>query len=69
MLRTLFHVKENRDAEYVDRGGKASGLKKTSIRAQRINPKYVADSGVQGPTAFGDELEFFPVLYSIEESR
>jgi hypothetical protein len=56
--------KENRDKAFIEAGGTAAGLKKTSTRNQLINPKYVEDSGVSGPTKFGDDTEMFSVLYS-----
>jgi hypothetical protein len=65
-MKTTFCSKANRDA--AARALKAQGVAvwKYSARAQRINPKYVADSGVSGPTQFGDELEFFSTLYMFE---
>jgi len=65
-VKTLFSSKANRDA--AAKAAKADGqvVRCYSVRAQRINPKYVVDSGVSGPTEFGDELEFFKTLYSFE---
>lgn len=65
-LRPLWSKKENRDRAFVEAGGTKAGLRKTSIKSQLINPKYVEDSGVKGPTAFGDDKEFFGTLYSFE---
>ena len=64
-MRLLFCSKANRDAKA--KALKAQGFQvvKSSIRNQQINPKYVADSGVSGPTQFGDDLEFFGALYSV----
>ena len=59
--------KANRDTAFDLAGGKAAGLKKTSVRNQSINPKYVEDSGQRHiPPAFGDDRETFGVLYSFE---
>ena len=64
-MRHTYCNKANRDAvakELVARGHK---IRKYSVKNQMINPKYVQDSGVSGPTQFGDDLETFSTLYMI----
>ena len=65
-MKTTFCSKANRDAQAKALKAQGFAVRSYSVRAQRLNPKYVADSGVSGPTAFGDDLEFFSVLYMIE---
>jgi hypothetical protein len=65
-MKTTYSVKANRDAAAKALKAQGIAVRCYSYRAQRINPKYVADSGVSGPTQFGDELEFFSTLYMFE---
>ncbi len=62
-MRLLFSNKANRDAHAKELKARGYKVVKSSVRNQQINPKYVADSGVSGPTQFGDDLESYSALY------
>ena len=65
MRQQLFVSKANRDVAFKAAGGRAAGLRKTSVRNQQLHPGYVADSGMPLASGLnGDYRTFFAVLYS-----
>ena len=64
-MKHTYSVKANRDARAKELKRLGFGVRLYSIKNQRLNPKYVRDSGVFGPTQFGDDLEHFSTLYMI----
>lgn len=75
MVHLLFMNKARRDAEFARLGGKAAGLRRTSIRGQQLHPQYVEDYTLETgkelsveDCGFGNTIykTLFPVLYKIE---
>ncbi len=65
-MRELYTSKANRDGRARELKASGYAVKRGVTGAQRINPKYIRDSGCFGISpAFGDELESFSQLYSV----